>query len=60
MTTLTPPSLAAARGLFYGAPASATKAKAEVKLSRATMPLLSGRSSPYDVLLAEQARDLSC
>ena len=49
---------AAARDYLYGAPASATKAKAEVKISRATMPFNSGRSSPGDVLLAEQAKDL--
>lgn len=44
---------------LYGAPASATKAKAEVKLSRATMPFTQWQEFTLgDVLLAEQARDL--
>ncbi|EKP0261944.1 alpha-2-macroglobulin family protein [Aeromonas sobria] len=44
---------------LYGAPASATKAKAEVKLSRATMPFTQWQEFTLgDVLLAEQAKDL--
>lgn len=44
---------------LYGAPASATKAKAEVKLSRATMPFTQWQEFTLgDVLLAEQAWDL--
>ncbi|MNU88721.1 hypothetical protein D3C71_785410 [compost metagenome] len=44
---------------LYGAPAGATKAKAEVKLSRATMPFTQWQEFTLgDVLLAEQARDL--
>ncbi|MDX7855897.1 alpha-2-macroglobulin [Aeromonas caviae] len=44
---------------LYGAPASATKAKAEVKLSRATMPFTQWQEFTLgNVLLAEQARDL--
>lgn len=44
---------------LYGAPASATKAKAEVKLSRATMPFTQWQEFTLgDVLLAEQTRDL--
>ncbi|WP_029301286.1 alpha-2-macroglobulin family protein [Aeromonas hydrophila] len=44
---------------LYGAPASATKAKAEVKISRATMPFTQWQEFTLgDVLLAEQARDL--
>lgn len=44
---------------LYGAPASATKAKAEVKLSRATMPFTQWQEFTLgDVLLAEQAREL--
>jgi uncharacterized protein YfaS (alpha-2-macroglobulin family) len=44
---------------LYGAPASATKAKAEVKFSRATMPFTQWQEFTLgDVLLAEQARDL--
>ncbi len=44
---------------LYGAPASATNAKAEVKLSRATMPFTQWQEFTLgDVLLAEQAKDL--
>ncbi|MFM5549335.1 alpha-2-macroglobulin [Aeromonas veronii] len=44
---------------LYGAPASATKAKTEVKISRATMPFTQWQEFTLgDVLLAEQARDL--
>ncbi|MFK0667461.1 alpha-2-macroglobulin family protein [Aeromonas salmonicida] len=44
---------------LYGAPASATKAKAEVKISRATMPFTQWQEFTLgDVLLTEQARDL--
>ncbi|MBL0519949.1 alpha-2-macroglobulin family protein [Aeromonas enteropelogenes] len=44
---------------LYGAPASATKAKAEVKISRAIMPFTQWQEFTLgDVLLAEQARDL--
>ncbi|WP_421337063.1 alpha-2-macroglobulin family protein [Aeromonas veronii] len=44
---------------LYGAPASATKAKAEVKVSRATMPFTQWQEFTLgDVLLAEQAKDL--
>lgn len=44
---------------LYGAPASATKAKSEVKLSRATMPFTQWQEFTLgDVLLAEQAKDL--
>ncbi|WP_423231529.1 alpha-2-macroglobulin family protein [Aeromonas hydrophila] len=44
---------------LYGAPASATKARAEVKISRATMPFTQWQEFTLgDVLLAEQARDL--
>ncbi|WP_421348870.1 alpha-2-macroglobulin family protein [Aeromonas veronii] len=44
---------------LYGAPASATKAKAEVKISRATMPYTQWQEFTLgDVLLAEQAKDL--
>ncbi|WP_227656143.1 alpha-2-macroglobulin family protein [Aeromonas caviae] len=44
---------------LYGAPASATKAKAEVKLSRATMPFTQWQEFTLgDVLLAEQAKEL--
>ncbi|MFM5149873.1 alpha-2-macroglobulin family protein [Aeromonas hydrophila] len=44
---------------LYGAPASATKAKAEVKLSRATIPFTQWQEFTLgDVLLAEQAKDL--
>ncbi|WP_433912414.1 alpha-2-macroglobulin family protein [Aeromonas dhakensis] len=44
---------------LYGASASATKAKAEVKLSRATMPFTQWQEFTLgDVLLAEQAKDL--
>ena len=44
---------------LYGAPASATKAKAEVKLSRASMPFTQWQEFTLgDVLLAEQAKDL--
>ncbi|MEI4965006.1 alpha-2-macroglobulin [Aeromonas caviae] len=44
---------------LYGAPASATKAKAEVKLSRATMPFTQWQEFTLgNVLLVEQARDL--
>ncbi len=44
---------------LYGAPASATKAKAEVKLSRATMPFTQWQEFTLgDVLLAEQGKDL--
>lgn len=44
---------------LYGAPASATKAKAEVKISRATMPFTQWQEFTLgDVLLAEQAKDL--
>ncbi|MER0458848.1 alpha-2-macroglobulin [Aeromonas caviae] len=44
---------------LYGAPASATKAKVEVKISRATMPFTQWQEFTLgDVLLAEQARDL--
>ncbi|ATP09058.1 alpha-2-macroglobulin family protein [Aeromonas salmonicida] len=43
---------------LYGAPASATKAKAEVKISRATMPFTQWQEFTLgDVLLTEQARD---
>ncbi|WP_429104561.1 alpha-2-macroglobulin family protein [Aeromonas allosaccharophila] len=44
---------------LYGAAASATKAKAEVKISRATMPFTQWQEFTLgDVLLAEQAKDL--
>lgn len=44
---------------LYGAPASATKAKAEVKISRAIMPFTQWQEFTLgDVLLAEQAKDL--
>lgn len=44
---------------LYGAPASATKAKAEVKISRANMPFTQWQEFTLgDVLLAEQAKDL--
>ncbi len=44
---------------LYGAPASATKAKAEVKISRATMPFTQWQEFTLgDVLFAEQAKDL--
>ncbi|WP_162517513.1 alpha-2-macroglobulin family protein [Aeromonas veronii] len=44
---------------LYGAPASATKAKAEVKISRASMPFTQWQEFTLgDVLLAEQAKDL--
>lgn len=44
---------------LYGAPASATKAKAEVKISRATMPFTQWQEFTLgDVLLSEQAKDL--
>ena len=44
---------------LYGVPASATKAKAEVKISRATMPFTQWQEFTLgDVLLAEQAKDL--
>ncbi|WP_373874233.1 alpha-2-macroglobulin family protein [Aeromonas hydrophila] len=44
---------------LYGAPASATKAKVEVKLSRATMPFTQWQEFTLgNVLLAEQAKDL--
>ena len=44
---------------LYGAPASATKAKAEVKISRATMPFTQWQEFTLgDVLLTEQVRDL--
>ncbi len=44
---------------LYGAPASATKAKAEVKISRATMLFTQWQEFTLgDVLLTEQARDL--
>ncbi|WP_068977148.1 alpha-2-macroglobulin family protein [Aeromonas sp. EERV15] len=44
---------------LYGAPASATKAKAEVKISRATMPFTQWQEFTLgDVLLTEQAKDL--
>lgn len=44
---------------LYGAPASATKAKAEVKISRASMPFTQWQEFTLgDVLLTEQARDL--
>ncbi|MGU5634161.1 alpha-2-macroglobulin family protein [Aeromonas veronii] len=44
---------------LYGAPASATKAKVEVKISRATMPFTQWQEFTLgDVLLAEQAKDL--
>lgn len=44
---------------LYGAPASATKAKAEVKISRATMPFTQWQEFTLgDVLLTEQARDM--
>nr|WP_323973651.1 alpha-2-macroglobulin [Aeromonas hydrophila] len=44
---------------LYGAPARATKAKAEVKISRATMPFTQWQEFTLgDVLLAEQAKDL--
>ncbi|WP_241672721.1 alpha-2-macroglobulin family protein [Aeromonas media] len=43
---------------LYGAPASATKAKAEVKISRATMPFTQWQEFTLgDVLLAEQAKE---
>ncbi|MGY3896678.1 alpha-2-macroglobulin family protein [Aeromonas enterica] len=43
---------------LYGAPASATKAKAEVKISRATMPFTQWQAFTLgDVLLAEQAKE---
>lgn len=43
---------------LYGAPASATKAKAEVKISRALMPFIQWQTfSLGDVLLTEQARE---
>ncbi|MFM5229029.1 alpha-2-macroglobulin [Aeromonas media] len=44
---------------LYGAPASATKAKAEVKISRASMPFTQWQEFTLgDVLLAEQSKDL--
>ncbi|HDX8589813.1 TPA: alpha-2-macroglobulin family protein [Aeromonas dhakensis] len=44
---------------LYGAPASATRAKAEVKINRATMPFTQWQEFTLgDVLLAEQAKDL--
>ncbi|WP_412674140.1 alpha-2-macroglobulin family protein [Aeromonas enteropelogenes] len=44
---------------LYGAPASATRAKAEVKISRATMPFTRWQEFTLgDVLLAEQAKAL--
>ncbi|WP_372587763.1 alpha-2-macroglobulin family protein [Aeromonas hydrophila] len=44
---------------LYGAPASATKAKAEVKISRATTPFTQWQEFTLgDVLLAEQGKDL--
>ncbi|WP_429108012.1 alpha-2-macroglobulin family protein [Aeromonas media] len=44
---------------LYGAPASATKAKAEVKISRATMPFTQWQEFTLgDVLLAEQTKEL--
>lgn len=44
---------------LYGAPASATRAKAEVKISRATMPFTRWQEFTLsDVLLAEQAKNL--
>ncbi|NAZ62509.1 alpha-2-macroglobulin family protein [Aeromonas caviae] len=44
---------------LYGAPASGTKAKAEVKISRATMPFTQWQEFTLgDVLLAEQAKVL--
>ncbi|MBS4699296.1 alpha-2-macroglobulin family protein [Aeromonas media] len=44
---------------LYGAPASSTKAKAEVKISRATMPFTQWQEFTLgDVLLAEQAKAL--
>ncbi|WP_423190792.1 alpha-2-macroglobulin family protein [Aeromonas dhakensis] len=44
---------------LYGAPASATKAKAEVKISRATMPFTQWQEFTLgDVLLSEQGKDL--
>ncbi|WP_410488850.1 alpha-2-macroglobulin family protein [Aeromonas hydrophila] len=44
---------------LYGAPASATKAKAEVKISRATMPFTQWQEFTLgDVLLAEQGKGL--
>lgn len=44
---------------LYGAPASATRAKAEVKISRATMPFTRWQEFTLgDVLLAEQSKDL--
>ncbi|MBS4689903.1 alpha-2-macroglobulin family protein [Aeromonas veronii bv. veronii] len=44
---------------LYGAPASATKAKAEVKISRATMPFTQWQEFTLgDVLLTEQAKEL--
>ncbi|WP_421206497.1 alpha-2-macroglobulin family protein [Aeromonas enteropelogenes] len=44
---------------LYGAPASATKAKAEVKISRATMPFIRWQEFTLgDVLLGEQAKEL--
>ncbi|WP_421193244.1 alpha-2-macroglobulin family protein [Aeromonas enteropelogenes] len=44
---------------LYGAPASATKAKAEVKISRATMPFTRWQEFTLgDVLLGEQAKAL--
>lgn len=44
---------------LYGAPANATKAKAEVKISRATMPFTRWQEFTLgDVLLAEQSKDL--
>lgn len=45
---------------LYGAPASATKAKAEVKISRATMPFTQWQEFTLgDVLLAEQVEPRS-
>ncbi|WP_429138562.1 alpha-2-macroglobulin family protein [Aeromonas allosaccharophila] len=44
---------------LYGAPASATKAKAEVTINRAIMPFTQWQEFTLgDVLLAEQAKDL--
>jgi alpha-2-macroglobulin len=44
---------------LYGAPASGTKAKAEVKISRALMPFIQWQAFTLgDVLLTEQAKEL--
>ena len=44
---------------LYGAPASGTKAKAEVKIGRATMPFTQWQGFTLgDVLLSEQAKEL--